>query len=123
MLISIAEDSNTVTIGRDCMISSGVSIIASDFHSVIDLNTGKRINYASGVSIVEHVWIGLNAIILKNSVIDNNVIIGAGPVVRGEFEQNCVISGNPCKKVKWEINWDRRRLLRIDTILFEIRRV
>lgn len=110
MLISIAEDNNIVTIGRDCMISSGVSIIASDFHSVIDLNTGKRINYASGVSIGEHVWIGLNTIILKNSVIDNNVIVGAGSVVRGKFGSNCVISGNPCKKVKEEIDWDRRRL-------------
>ena len=46
-----------------------------------------------------NVFIGTNCIILLNTKIGNNCIIGAGSVVRGQFPDNSVIIGNPAKVV------------------------
>lgn len=43
----------------------------------------------------------MNSIILKGTVIGNNCVIGAGSVVHGKFEDNCVIAGNPAKVIKF----------------------
>lgn len=45
-------------------------------------------------------WIGLNALILKGTIIGDNCVVGAGAVVKGKFPANCVIAGNPAKIVK-----------------------
>ena len=48
----------------------------------------------------ENVWVGLNAIILKDTVIGNNSVIAAGSVVKGKFPDNALIQGNPAKVIK-----------------------
>lgn len=42
------------------------------------MNFNGVINCAKEISIDNHVWIGINAIILKSVNIKNNVVIGAG---------------------------------------------
>ncbi|WP_367280882.1 hypothetical protein [uncultured Dubosiella sp.] len=34
---------------------------------------------------------------LKGTVLGDNCVVGAGAVVSGQFEENCVIVGNPGK--------------------------
>lgn len=51
------------------------------------------------IKIGNNVFIGSNCIILLNSNIGNNCIVGAGSVVRGTFPDNSVIFGNPAKVV------------------------
>ena len=41
----------------------------------------------------------MNSIILPNTVIGNNCIIGAGSVLRGRYPDDSVIIGNPAKVV------------------------
>jgi serine acetyltransferase len=43
------------------------------------------------------VFIGINCIILSNTTIEDNCIVGAGSVVRGHFPENSVIAGNPAQ--------------------------
>lgn len=57
----LADESKSIKIGKDCMLSSGVMIRTSDSHSIIDLTTGKRKNIAEDVEIKNHVWIGIVA--------------------------------------------------------------
>lgn len=79
--ISIADSYNSVTIGEDCMFARKTAIIASDFHSIIDLSTGKRKNISKKVEIDNHVWIGYGALILKNThIFSNSIIVNVKPL-------------------------------------------
>lgn len=47
------------------MLSTGITIRTVDSHSIIDENTGQRINFGEDVVISDHVWIGADAKIKK----------------------------------------------------------
>jgi acetyltransferase-like isoleucine patch superfamily enzyme len=78
-----------ISIGDNCRIASGVMILDHNGHEVESLNSALPIH------IGNNVWIGLNAIILKGCVIPDNCIVAAGSVVKGKFEPNSIIQGNP----------------------------
>lgn len=109
--ISVADCGNSVVIGEDCMFARNTTILASDFHSIMDLTTGLRKNISKGVAIDNHVWIGYGAAILKNTHIYSNSIIGAGAVCHGEIFANSVYI-NGSKKIQEnsaDITWERSR--------------
>ncbi len=109
--IAVTEPDSTVTIGEDCTIAYDIDIRTGDSHSIIDINSGKRINYAADVNIGNHVWIAAHVIILKGCAIGNHCVIATGSIVTKSFnEDNVIIAGNPAKIVKKDITWDRRRL-------------
>jgi acetyltransferase-like isoleucine patch superfamily enzyme len=97
------EVKKKITIGSDCAISWGVTIIDDDHHQV--LSNGAATGPSAGVKIGDHVWIGCNAIILKGTEIGNHCIIAAGSVVKGKFPDHVMIAGCPAKIVKQEITW------------------
>lgn len=96
--IAVADNHNKVIIGEDCMFARATKILASDFHSIIDLKTGKRKNISREVEIDNHVWIGLGAIVLKNTHIMSNSIIGANTVAHGIIRPNSIFMGNKVYK-------------------------
>ena len=96
-----------IILGKDCMLASDVTIRDNDAHDIIN-KSGEITNHPQQVIIGDHVWIGMRAIILKNSEIGSDCIIGAGSVVVKKFpENNLMIAGNPAKVVKKGINWIR----------------
>ena len=108
--ILVNEDSNKVEIGEDCMISEAVRILASDSHSIFLVDDNTCINYhRTGVKIGNHVWLGMNALLLKDTQIGDNVIVAAGAVVTNkENKSNIVLGGNPAKIIKKGVNWERK---------------
>ena len=107
--IQLGEKETNVFIGEDCMLSRDITINTSDFHSIIDVNSGSRINPARDVRIENHVWIGNGAYINKGAIINENAIIAARSVIPGkEFENNALIGGVPAKTIKLGINWKRK---------------
>jgi acetyltransferase-like isoleucine patch superfamily enzyme len=108
--IAIADDNNSIVIGKDCMFARKTSLIASDFHSIIDINSGKRINFATGIHIGDHVWIGGDVKVLKNSNINLNSVIASNAVVSGNIPSNCIAGGLPAKVIKKDITWERERI-------------
>ena len=106
--ICVCDDNTTLSIGDDCMFSFGNFIWTSDTHAIIQ--DSQLLNRGYSVIIGNHVWIGMNAIILKNTQIPSNSIIGACAVVSGKYDQiGSVFVGNPAKVTKTGINWDRAR--------------
>lgn len=93
----------SIRIGKHTSIGGNVKIFDHDFHPIdpqerlAHPNSGMK---TKPVDIGENVFIGCNAIILKGSKIGNNCVIGAGSVVAGEFEDNCVIAGNPARVIR-----------------------
>ena len=97
-----------IEIGEDCMFSADIYITTSDFHAVIDVNTGMRINPAQDVIIGNHVWLGHGASVLKGALIADNSIVGKDSTVVGKLEQpNSIYVGSPARKVKDGITWKR----------------
>ena len=86
-----------IEIGDNCVVASGVNIIDSNGHKVKSLNRTNERDIPQPITIGNNVWIGLNSIILKGSIIGDNSIISAGSVVKGTYPNNVIISGNPAK--------------------------
>ena len=107
--ILINEDNNKVKIGEDCMISDDVKILASDSHSIISTDTGECINaHKRGIEIGNHVWLGMNSLVLKDTKIGDDSIVAAGAVVTyKKGENNIILAGNPSKKIKEGVTWER----------------
>ena len=93
----------SIRIGKHTSIGANVKIFDHDFHPV---DPEERLEHPNSgmkckpIEIGENVFIGCNCIILKGSKIGNNCVVGAGSVVSGEFEDNCIIAGNPAQKIR-----------------------
>lgn len=81
-----------VYIGNNCVMASGINIIDSNGHVTKSLDRTKGGDSPMDIVIGNNVWIGMNAIILKGSVIEDNSIISAGSVVRGHVPANTIYS-------------------------------
>ena len=103
------ESDLSVSIGRDCMISSDVTIRSTDGHAIYELGTGKIINRARPIVIGDHVWIGAGVTLMKGAGVASNSVIGRASMVTRRFdEENVVLAGTPAKVVRNQIMWDRR---------------
>lgn len=103
-------EGTSITIGSDCMFSHDIYVRTSDSHSIVD-KIGKRINKSKNIIIGDHVWIGLQSLILKGSAIPNNSVVAARSTVTRSFEDpGIILSGAPARKIKEGINWDRQKL-------------
>ena len=100
-----------IYIGDDTSIGGNTKILDNDFHPIdpeqrlqqmhsnhpgemMDLIPTKEIH------IGKNCFIGCNSIILKGTVLGDNCVVGAGAVVSGEYENNCVIAGNPAHIIR-----------------------
>ncbi len=86
-----------IRIGNNCVIASGVNIIDSNGHIVSSIDRTMGRDKPEKIYIGNNVWIGGNSIILKGTRIGDNSVVGAGSVVKGDFEENSLIIGNPAK--------------------------
>lgn len=94
---------SSISIGRNVLIGANCKIIDNDFHPIDPL---LRIQHKiqsiqrAPITIGNNCFIGMNSIILKGTIVGDNVVIGAGSVVHGTFPDNCIIAGNPAKIIK-----------------------
>jgi len=109
VLISMHE-SGSIYIGKDCMLSGGIRMDVSDMHSIIDKNTGERLNPAKDIHINDHVWLANGVTVLKGTVIGRNSVVGSSSVTSGCYPNNSLVVGVPGKVIKENINWDREIL-------------
>lgn len=97
-----------ILIGNDCLISSDVKIRSSDSHKIFDLDSNILINKPlTPVIIEDHVWIGQDVFIGKNSLISEGSIVAARTTVTKVInEKNCVIA-EYSKIIKRNIRWEK----------------
>lgn len=85
-------------IGDYVKVTYGVKILTHDYSvSVARRFFGEHIGQAKLTHIGNNVFIGMDSIILPGAFIGDNVIIGAGSIVRGQIPSNVVVAGNPAK--------------------------
>ena len=90
-----------IVIGDNVAIAENVTIRDSDNHYVYE----KGYTQTSPVIIENHVWVGMNATILKGVTIGSGAVIAAGAVVTKSVPENCLVGGVPARVIKRNINW------------------
>lgn len=100
-----------LTIGNHVHITNGCHILCHDYSWIVGKNYYHNVVGGVGkVSIGNNVFIGTEAVILMNTEIGDNVIIGAGSVVSGKIPSNCVVAGAPAKQIMTlDEYWERRQ--------------
>lgn len=104
----LVDEAASISIGRDCMLATDILIRTGDKHSIIDVESGQRINHARDVHIADRVWIGRGAQILKGTKLQPETVVGACSLVARDFDEgNCVVAGVPARVVRRGVLWDR----------------
>ncbi len=96
-----------VIIGKNCLFASGVRILSSDGHALLNKDTNEIIKIPiKDIQIDNNVWVGAGVYILKDVHIASNNIIGTNSLVNKSFtEEHTVIAGSPARIVKRNISW------------------
>jgi hypothetical protein len=94
------DDLSKITLGDRVVISSNVRFLTHDYSVTTALRAigvEPPTDIASDRRIVvgSNVFIGLASIVMPNSRIGSNVIVGAGAVVRGDIPPYSIVTGNP----------------------------
>ena len=101
-----ACEGSVIHIGKDCMFSHDIYLRTTDSHPIF--KHGERINKAKNINIGNHVWVGMQSLILKGANIPDGCIVGARTLVtESKFTPNSIIIGQPAKLVKNDIKWNR----------------
>ncbi|MGO3801507.1 MAG: acetyltransferase [Fusobacterium sp.] len=82
-----------VYVNMNCTIGHDVTL--RDYVTVLPAS-----NISGNVLVKEKSSLGTNSCIIQGLEIGENVILGAGSVVVKNIEDNCVVVGNPAKKIK-----------------------
>ena len=92
----------SIIISNDVAIADNVTIRDSDNHIIT-----SKTNFVmtKPIHIGNHVWIGMNAAILKGVTIGDGAIIAAGAVVTKDIPANCLAAGVPASVIKTDVFW------------------
>jgi len=85
--MSFSTEPYLIEIGNKVRIASGTNFITHD-GSIMCFRDELKGGVFGKIKIGNNVFIGMNSIILLNTTIGDNCIIGAGSVVRGHFSEN-----------------------------------
>ena len=92
-----------VSIVSSCSVTMGNDVLCGANVQIGDRNDHEDI-YPSfeplPVTIGNHVWIGMNSVVMRGVSIGDNTIIGANSVVTKSIPANTIAVGNPCKVIK-----------------------
>lgn len=98
-----AGDSNTIKIGKRCMIAEDVDIWNSDTHTIL-LHGEETVN-CKPIQIHNHVWLGKGVTVLKGVTIGENAIVGMKSVVTHAIQPGTINVGVPATEVRKDANW------------------
>lgn len=88
-----------------------IKILPDGSEIVVDQITDVKcsINKAYyGTVIGDHVWIGQDVLVNKNTYIPDHCVVGARSLVSGKnFYSHCVLAGVPARMVRHNITWNR----------------
>lgn len=105
--LRLIADRGDVQIGRDCLIAGQVTMNASFQHSLVDAETGDLISERPVMTLGDHVWLGMNTMLVGNCTIGDGSILGAGAVAAGTYPEMSVVAGNPARVLRSGVTWCR----------------
>jgi len=95
----LVEAHAPVAIGDGCLLGMDVVVVTSN-HRVDAAGRISPVAENLPVTIGERVWIGARAVVLPGSVVESDVVIAAGAVVRGRCTSHGLYAGVPARRVR-----------------------
>ena len=97
-----------IKIGSGCLVSWNTWICDTDFHRLVDIETGEVSNPNGEVVIGNNVWMAANSQVMKGAHIPDGCIVATGSLVRGAYtEDNCLLAGSPAKVKRQNVTWKK----------------
>ena len=93
------EATASVVIGDDCDFGMD-SMILTSHHPINNAGHVSRLPQGRPVAIGDRVWVGARALILPGAIIESDVIIAAGAVVRGHCQAGIMYAGVPARQIR-----------------------
>ena len=112
------NDYSKIILGDNITISREVMFLTHDY-SITTAIEGTQMNgshlkeelyFSKAITIGNNSFIGARASILPGTKIGNNVIIGAGSVVKGTIPDNSIVVGNPHRIIGKTDEWAFRKM-------------
>ena len=90
-----------ITIGNDVIVGPQC-IIVSEGHRFdkVGVPISKQGYISQKIVIGDRCWLGAQSVILPGTTIGDDVVIGAGSVVKGEIPPRTVVAGVPAKVIR-----------------------
>ena len=88
-----------IEIGNHVAISSGTEFITHDATGWVFGSEHPNMGLFGTIKVGDNVFFGLRCMILPNTKIGSNCVIGAGAVVRGIIPDDSVVFGNPAQVI------------------------
>lgn len=106
------RNNGSIFLTNDILIGSDVKFQSDDCHAIISLTSNTRINPFGGTIVVKnHVWFGEGSLILGDTHVSENCIVGARAFMRGiSTPPHSILAGVPAKVTRSGITWDSRDL-------------
>ncbi len=92
---------DSITIGKDVGLSHNVTLRDGDHHSVTGQSSGT-----APIVIGDHVWVGMNATILKGVTVGDGAVVAAGSVVTRDVPAHTLVGGVPAKVIRENVYFD-----------------
>ncbi len=113
------NDYSLITIGDATTISADVVFLTHDYSiskglKCIDPAISGR--FLKPISVGKNSFIGMRSMLLPGTTLGDNVIVGAGSIVKGDFPSDVVIAGNPAKVLCSTREWAQKHLEKQDFI-------
>ncbi len=89
-----------VSIGNHVTLSKDVELITHDGGVWVFRENHPDLDVLGPILIGNNVFIGAKSLVLPGTVIKDNVVIGAGSVIRGTLDSGWVYAGVPAKKIR-----------------------
>lgn len=98
------DELERITLGDRVVVSRDVRFLTHDYSiTTAEVALGhpppSDVRKNGTITVADNVFVGLGAILLPNTAIAANTIIGAGSVVRGSIADHSVVIGNPARVI------------------------
>lgn len=95
---------NDVKIGNNVTFAWDSLLMDTDWHSVMNTESGQVYNASGNVKIGNNCWIGARCVILKNTSIPDGCIMGANSTANKNYHiNNALLAGTPAVVKKYNI--------------------
>lgn len=92
-------------LGDGCLLAN-VRVRTSDSHRIFDASSGVLLNPPGDVLVGARVWIAEDVLLLKNTVVGDDCVIGAKSLVNRHIPPGSLAAGVPAKVLRSGIRWE-----------------
>ena len=89
-----------ISLGDHVEIAAGVRFITHDGGVWVFRESEPDIDVFAPIRLGNNVFVGMNSLILPGTTVGDNVVIGAGSVVKGDIAADSVVAGVPARLIR-----------------------